>query len=225
VTSVAHRASFVRHRIRWSEFNPSGPLFFAAVVALGCAGCGDSPPELPRLGPDAVILSFGDSLTFGTGARPEESYPALLERLVGRTVIRSGVPGELSGQGLERLPEQLDTHQPALLILCHGGNDMLRKRSFEALKRNLSAMVRLAQSRDIAVVLVGVPQPAIFALSSAKVYTEVASEFGVPLLAETLPEILSDNDLKSDAIHPNGKGYAQLAEAVAKLLRTTGAVP
>jgi len=52
----------------------------------------------------------------------------------------------------------------------------------------------------------------------------VAKEFGVPHEETALRKILTDNELKSDLVHPNAAGYARLAEAVAALLKKTGAV-
>jgi acyl-CoA thioesterase-1 len=197
-----------------------------ALLAVGLtllAGCGEKPPALPRLGADAVVLAFGDSLTHGTGARAEESYPAVLERLIGREVINSGKPGELSAQGLERLRALLERQAPALLVLCHGGNDLLRRRSSEETEANLRQMVAAARERAVPVVLVGVPQPGVF-LSAADLYQRVAQDLALPYEGEVLADVLGDRDMKSDMVHPNAEGYRRLAEAIAALLRDAGAV-
>jgi lysophospholipase L1-like esterase len=200
-------------------------LLMAVGVLLmaGVAGCGGSAPKLSKLPADAVILAFGDSLTFGTGAQPEASYPAVLEQRIGRKVWAAGVPGEVSAAGLARLPSALDYYQPALLILCHGGNDFLRKLGDAGAAQNLRAMIRLAQARGVAVVLIGVPKPGLFP-SPPDFYAEIASEFGLPYEGAALQKILRDNELKSDLAHPNARGYAMLAEAVAALLKGSGAL-
>jgi len=36
--------------------------------------------------------------------------------------------------------------------------------------------------------------------------------------------VLLDASLKSDLVHPNGKGYREVAAAVGKLLRKSGAI-
>ena len=97
------------------------------IVLIGIVSCNNSP-ELPRLGNDAVILTFGDSLTRGKGAKEDESYPVILEKLTGRKVINSGISGELSEEGLKRFPGVIEKHSPDIIILCHGGNDILQKR-------------------------------------------------------------------------------------------------
>jgi len=190
-------------------------LLLFAFAAL--AGCGEKTPSLPRLAPDAVVLAFGDSLTYGIGANPNESYPAVLEKKIGRKVVSAGVPGETSAQGLARLPAVLDQVHPQLLVLIHGGNDFLRRLDENQAAGNLRAMGKLARERGIAVVILGVPKPGLFP-SSASFYREVANELGAPYDADTLPAILKDNELKADYVHPNAKGYAMLAESVAALL-------
>jgi lysophospholipase L1-like esterase len=193
------------------------------VVASMLASCGKAVPKLAPLALDAVVLALGDSLTFGTGAAATQSYPAALERLIGRKVVSAGVPGEVSASGLARLPAVLDHVQPQLLILCHGGNDLLRQLDTGALARNLRAMVRLARDRGIPVVLIAVPKPGLFP-SAHPIYAEIAAELGVPIEQDALAQILTDNQLKSDPIHPNAQGYARLAERIADLLKKAKAL-
>jgi len=194
-------------------------IVFAAMLAA----CGSGTAKLSRLPADAVILAFGDSLTYGNGASAEDSYPAVLEKLIGRKVVSAGVPGEVSAAGLARLPEALDEYQPALLILCHGGNDFLRKLGDAQAAENLRAMIRLAKERGIGVVLVAVPKPGL-PPSPPDFYAEIAREFKLPFEDGALTAILRDRELKSDIAHPNAKGYAKLAAAIAELLRKSGAI-
>ena len=198
-------------------------MWLAFGLALLLAACSTSVPSIAHLSPDAKILAFGDSLTYGTGAGREQSYPAVLEHLTGRHVVNAGVPGEITQQGLKRLPRLLDEVQPELLVLCHGGNDILHKKDLDAAADNLRQMIRAAQSRNIAIVLIGVPKPG-FLLSSADFYEEIAQEFNIPYEGEILADIESETSLKADTIHPNGNGYQVLAEAVFELLKKSGAI-
>ena len=193
-------------------------LLFALLAA-----CGGGQPKLPPLAPDAVVLAFGDSLTFGIGANTGESYPARLEALIGRKVVASGVPGEASAAGLARLSSALDEAKPQLVVLCHGGNDLLRKLDDAQAADNIRAMVRLAKAQGAQVVLIGVPKLGLLP-SAAGFYEDIAKEFRLPYEGTALRKILTDNALKSDLVHPNAAGYARLAEAVAALLKKAGAV-
>lgn len=84
-------------------------------------------------------------------------------------------------------------------------------------------MVRLARDRGIPVVLVAVPKPGLFP-SAHPIYTNVAKELGLPIEEDALVEILTDNELKSDPIHPNARGYERLAARVTELLKEARAL-
>lgn len=200
----------------------SWPLWCAIAAIMLLASC-SSQPQLPGLSQDAVILAFGDSLTYGTGASRQQSYPAVLERLSGHRVVNMGIPGEVTAQGLKRLPDVLDEVEPELMVLCHGGNDMIRKTGMDAAADNLRQMIRLAQERNISVILLAVPKPGVL-ISPPDFYEQVAKEAGVPIEEDVISEVLSERGYKSDAIHPNAEGYALMAEAVFRLMGETGAL-
>ena len=192
------------------------------LVALALAACGERP-KLARLPSDAVVLAFGDSLTYGTGAAEEDSYPAQLERLIGRRVVRAAVPGEVTAQALARLPQALDEHSPRLVLLCIGGNDFLRRLGNAQAEANVRAMVKLARSRGVEVVLIGTPEPGL-SLAPPAFYAAIAEEFRLPYEESAMVEVLRDNALKSDPIHPNARGYRIIAERLAERLKRSGAI-
>jgi acyl-CoA thioesterase-1 len=194
----------------------------ATASLLVLAAC-NGGPKLPRLDHDAVILAFGDSLTRGNGAPDSESYPAILQRLSGRRVINAGVSGELSAQGLKRLPAMLDKYHPDLLILCHGGNDILRRKDINRMADNVRRMIQLAETRRVPVILLGVPGPGLY-LSAAPVYGDIAKSTGALYIADLVPDILGDRSLKSDSVHPNGNGYHRMAETIYVFLQQSGAL-
>jgi lysophospholipase L1-like esterase len=197
-------------------------IIACAVLAFTLGACTRSS-TLDKLEPGAVVLAFGDSLTHGTGANPADAYPAVLERQIARKVVNAGVPGETSAEGLARLPGVLEEVRPRLLILCHGGNDFLRRLDESAARDNVRAMIALARERGVAVVLLATPKPGV-PPSIPAFYGEIAADLRVPFEDAVMRAVLVDNRLKSDLVHPNAQGYAQIAGAVKKLLEKSGAL-
>jgi acyl-CoA thioesterase-1 len=203
----------------------TGIIALLLACSLLLSACGDSSPRLPRLAENTVILAFGDSLTYGTGADKNQSYPAVLSKLTGRTVINAGIPGEVSAQGRDRLPALLDRHRPELLLLCHGGNDLLRRINAAVTRTNIESMIEAATQRNIPVLLIGVPKPGLMFLDAADIYSEIAEKYELVYEGDILPDVESDNALKSDQIHPNADGYQRIAAAIYRLMTNSGALP
>ena len=195
----------------------------AILFVLIISGCSGEDASIDRIPDDGVILAFGDSLTFGTGVKREESYPAILQTLSGRKVINAGEPGEVTTDGMQRLPGLLKEHNPNLLILIHGGNDMLRKKNLDVAIENLRSMIEMARNRDIPVVMMAVPNPTLI-LSPAEFYEELADSMKVPIEVDAISDILQYPSNKSDSVHPNAKGYRMMAESLNELLQSLNAI-
>lgn len=201
-------------------------LALAAGLAASLAGCGRQSPGT-AVAPGATVLALGDSITFGTGAPPEASYPAVLARLTGWNVVNAGVPGNVSAQALQRLPALLEQHTPSLVLLSIGGNDLLRQLPEAQTREHIRQSVGLARAAGAQVVLIGVPRPSmagalIGSLSDHPMYADLARELQLPLYADGWARVLGDADLRSDTIHANAAGYEAFARGLADALRERG---
>lgn len=200
--------------------------FLLGAGALLLTACGRKSARTHAKIPEgSTVLALGDSLTFGYGANPDESYPAQLQKLTGWNIVNGGVSGDTSAQALSRLPALL-ARKPKLVIVGIGGNDFLRKVPEEQTRANIAKIIETVQKENIPAVLVGVPHITLGALfghlSDHPLYEDLSEAYGIPLFGGAWAEILGDNDLKSDQIHANGKGYRRFAEKLSDFLHAQG---
>ena len=199
--------------------------FFIVVVVLSACS---KPPEqaLPR---GTRVLALGDSLTAGNGVTPAEAWPALLATRTGWEIINGGVSGDTSAGGLARLPDLLEENAPKLVFVTLGGNDMLRRVPKAETVANLNKILDMVAARGAKAVLLATPKPtiagAVFSsLSAAEFYRPIADAHKVPLIEDALAEVLSETNLKVDALHPNVAGHQLLNKKIIAALKKIGYV-
>lgn len=195
-------------------------LLLVICFAFTLVGCGG--PKLNALGADDVIVAFGDSLTAGVGTSLENSYPSVLADLSGINVVNAGVSGETTSEGLVRLPEVLAEHNPSLLILLEGGNDILQNQNSSRIQQNLERMVQIAFDRGVPVVLIGVPEKSLFS-NAAPFYRDLAEKYDLVFDEGVVASLMRSPSKKSDAVHFNAEGYADMAAEIYALLSNNGA--
>lgn len=184
-------------------------------MILWLAGCGgpdvSNLPNLDSRG--TTIVCLGDSITSGVGAPPGLAYPDLLARQLGAAVINQGVRGDTAEEGLARVDEALAA-DPWLVVVELGGNDILNRIPPERTEAALRQILERLLAARVAVLLVELEVP--FAGRYAEIYERLGDDYDVPLLDDTLGDILTDGDLKADPIHPNARGHEVLAAALAE---------
>ena len=199
-------------------------LTYTSVLLLAACG-GKFGKKQTKIAAGNTVLALGDSLTYGYGASPAESYPAQLQKLTGWDIINGGISGDTSAQALSRLPALLQ-RKPKLVLISIGGNDFLRKLPEAETRNNIAETIESVQKENIPTVLVGVPHLSVGALfghlSDHPLYQELAEQYKIPLFEGAWSEILSDEKLKSDQIHANAAGYKAFAEKLEKFLREEG---
>ncbi|MFS0850566.1 arylesterase [Novosphingobium panipatense] len=196
---------------------PSAPPSSASVV--------DEPPGIPVMGPERPILAFGDSLLAGYGLEDGESYPDRLEqalraRGVNARIVNTGVSGDTTAAGLQRLEFTLKNQsvKPELAIISLGGNDMLRSLPPEETRANLEKILQRLKQDDIPVVLLGMlAAPNLgkdYAAAFNPIYPQLADTYGAVLVPFFLQPVIDKPDLmQGDHVHPTALGIDAIVAA------------
>ena len=196
-------------------------LMSAAVATSSCS----REPSKEYLPADSTVVALGDSLTYGYGATPQTSYPAILAELTGWQIINAGVNGDTSADVLAR-SAAIIAQNPDLVLLGVGGNDVLRRTESMTTKANITATIKTIKAANIPVVLIAEPHFSSSALfgraSDNPIYKEIATSEEIPLYSKGWSEVLSDDSLKSDQIHANAAGYRHFAQGLYGYLQDEG---
>jgi len=183
------------------------------------------------VGPERLVLAFGDSLYAGYGLDRGQSLPdAVQARLraggVNATVVNAGVSGDTSAAGRQRLAFTLDNQarKPDLVLLGLGGNDVLRQISPAETRANMTAMLDELKRRDIPVMLTGMKAPPNLGVDYVArfdaIWPDLARTYHGTLYPFILDGVIGDPALmQGDRVHPNAAGVAKIADRVAPLVK------
>ncbi|HET6545459.1 MAG TPA: arylesterase [Rhodanobacteraceae bacterium] len=170
------------------------------------------------------ILVLGDSLSSAYRIAPEDGWVHLLRaRLdragVARRLINASIAGETSAGGLERLPELLAKHHPALVIVELGANDGLRGLPLATIRDNLTAIVTRSRDAGARVVLLGIELPVNYGPhyrdGLRTLYRDLSREFNLPLVPFLLEGVALDPALmQEDGLHPTAAGEPKVLDNV-----------
>ncbi|MDR2508157.1 MAG: GDSL-type esterase/lipase family protein [Candidatus Accumulibacter sp.] len=204
-------------------------VFLQFLTIVGLAGaCARRKAPAP-LSSGATVIAFGDSVTYGLGADRGQDWPSLLAGQTGWNVINAGVSGDTTETALPRIPSLMEMYKPELVILELGGNDFLNRRPPKTVKENLRAIVKRFRRYDanVPIAIVAIPELSLIGaltmnLSDSPIYAELAKEENLWLIDKVFSEVLSNATLRADQIHPNAKGYRQMAIQIGETFRKSG---
>ena len=195
--------------------------------AGGAAAASSAPVVVAAApqGPVRHVLAIGDSLFAGYGLRAEQAYPvrlgaALRAQGMAVEVVNASVSGDTTADGAARLGFSLDAQgaKPDLVLICLGGNDMLRGLPPAATRANLEAMMAELDRRHIPVVLMGMlAAPNLgpdYARAFDAIWPGLARAHHAVLVPFFLSAVIDRADLRqADHIHPTAAGVEAIVTA------------
>lgn len=193
-------------------------IFCALLLSVALAACGPDYGKLANIdAPPGPIVCFGDSITRGHGAAPEDSYPEQLARLLNTEVINAGRDGDTTRSALDRLDASVLVHRPWIVVVELSGNDFLQRIPVQESVDNLDAIVGRCVAAGAVVVLLHA-KFGIFSDPYLDGFRNVAGKYGAALVENVLSGILGRPKYMSDQIHPNTAGYRLIAERAGEVL-------
>lgn len=170
-----------------------------------------------------TVLVFGDSLSAGYGIRPQEAWPALLEKRLGErrlnyNVANLSISGETTAGGRSRLAAALREHRPSVVVIALGANDGLRGLPLAQMRANLEHMVTISQQAGARVALLGMrlpPNYGPYAEQFFQTFSELAKQHKTAYLPFLLEPVATQPTMfQADQLHPTAKAQPLILDHV-----------
>ncbi|WP_416305343.1 arylesterase [Neptunicella sp. SCSIO 80796] len=166
------------------------------------------------------LLVLGDSLSAAYGLKQEQGWVTLLQNAWKQQnidVVNGAISGDTTDGGLGRLPRLLQQTQPTHLLIELGGNDGLQGYPVNNMKKNLAAMIELAQKQGVDVFLQQMRIPTNYGARYTSMfeqsYVDLAEQYQVPLIPFLLENIALNPELmQRDSIHPKAEAQPKISE-------------
>lgn len=171
-----------------------------------------------------TIVVLGDSISAGFGIEVQQGWVALLQnRLAAQhspyVISNESISGDTSAGGLARIDDALRRHKPQIVLIELGANDGLRGLSPEAMKANLTEMVKRAEKAGAKVLLLAMKIPPNYGKRYIEMFYNIYPQLSAELKVPYVPFILEDVALKpelmqADGLHPNALAQTIVAEKI-----------
>ena len=174
------------------------------------------------------IVLFGDSLMAGYGLSKEHHLSTILQKslkLKGHSikVINGSVSGSTSSGGLNRAEWTLSEPDIDLMVLSLGANDMLRGITPSETKNNLEEIIKIAQNKNIKVILAGMIAPTSYGIKYKNNFDKIFPDLSKKYKLKFIPFLLKGVAMKaefnlSDGMHPNKKGTIIISRTLEEVI-------
>ncbi len=140
-------------------------------------------------------------------------------------LVNAGVSGDTTAGGLARADWSIEDDTDAMIVAL-GGNDLLRGIDPGTSRRNLDAILKIAATRDVPVLLVGLRAPGNFGpdfkAAFDAMYPDLARKYDTLYFADFFQGLATKGrapaDMRAfmqpDGIHPNAEGVSRIVQAM-----------
>lgn len=190
-----------------------------------------------------TMVCHGDSLTEAADLAQNDTWPMLVEGRLNLKTINSGIGGDTSGGLLGRFYDDVVRHQPDLVLILGGTNDLWWDLQVNLIQANVFAMACQARFHNI-IPIVGLPIPLLMkniqrreimaplagwqkcmqklsdlvaALETSARQSDIVCLDFYHLFLDKNGDPLATYYLE-DGLHPNGQGHRLMAEKAADFL-------
>jgi lysophospholipase L1-like esterase len=189
------------------------------------------------------IVCHGDSLTEAADLAKNDTWPVLVASRLNLKTINSGIGGDTSGGLLARFYDDVVRHQPDLVVILGGTNDLWWDLEVNLIQANVFAMACQARFHNITPI-VGLPIPLL--MKNIRNQDMMAPIGGWPKCVQKLSDLVTalktsagqsdmvwldfhhlfldkNGDVLAkyyleDGLHPNARGHRLMAEKTIDLL-------